>query len=315
MPQEPGDYSFEVGPEFDRVRADRVLATQLPELSRSRVQKLFDEALVFCGDDALDKGDRLHAGDLVSYEIPDLKPAQLHPVDIPLSVLYEDESMIAVDKAPGMVVHPGAGTGEDTLVHALLFHCKGGLSGIGGEERPGIVHRLDKETSGVIVSAKSDAAFLALTRAFSQRKTHKCYLALVAGSPTMEAGAIDAPIGRHHSARQKMCVREGGREAQSDWEVAERFGKVATLLRVTIHTGRTHQVRVHLSHIGLPIAGDELYGWHANKWPKEVPVPRILLHAWTLEIPHPVTKEPLELEAPLPEDFEKVLEALRALAK
>jgi 23S rRNA pseudouridine1911/1915/1917 synthase len=315
MPSDPGEYSFEVPPEMDRVRADKVLAAQLPDLSRSRVQKLFDEGRVYRDDDALDKGDRLHAGDLVTYEIPEVKSALLRGVDIPLKVLYEDESLIAVDKAPGMVVHPGAGTGEDTLVHALLFHCKGGLSGIGGEERPGIVHRLDKETSGVIVSAKSDAAFLAMTRSFSQRHTHKCYLALVAGGPTMEAGSIDAPIGRHHSARQRMCVRADGREAQSDWEVAERFGDAATLLRVVIHTGRTHQVRVHLSHIGLPVAGDELYGWHENKWPKEVPVPRILLHAWKLELPHPVTKEPLELEAPLPGDFEEVLEKLRALGK
>ena len=315
MPEEPGEYSFEVPQEMDRVRADKVLATQLPALSRSRVQKLFDEGLVYRDDDALDKGDRLFAGDSLSYEIPELRPAELRPVDIPLSVLYEDKSMIAVDKAPGMVVHPGAGTGEDTLVHALLFHCKGKLAGIGGEERPGIVHRLDKETSGVIVSAKSDAAFLALTRAFSQRQTHKKYLALVSGSPTMEAGHIDAPIGRHHSARQKMCVREGGREAQSDWEVVERFGKTATLLAVVIHTGRTHQVRVHLSHIGLPLAGDELYGFHSNKWPESVPVPRILLHAWQLEIPHPVKKTPLQLEAPIPQDLTDTMEKLRALAK
>jgi len=315
MPEGPGEYSFEVPVEMDRVRADKVLATQLPELSRSRVQKLFDECRVWRDDDALDKGDRLFAGDVLSYEIPEVKPAELRPVDIPLSILYEDKDMIAVDKAPGMVVHPGAGTGEDTLVHALLFHCKGGLSGIGGEERPGIVHRLDKETSGVIVSAKSDAAFLAMTRSFSERHTHKCYLALVSGAPTKEAGSIDAPIGRHHSNRQKMCVREGGREAVSDWEVAERFGKIATLLSVVIHTGRTHQVRVHLSHIGLPIAGDELYGWHENKWPKEIPVPRILLHAWQLELPHPTKKETLELEAPIPADFEEVLEKLRSLAK
>jgi 23S rRNA pseudouridine1911/1915/1917 synthase len=311
MTDDAHEFNFEVPAEMDRVRADKVLHAQMPDLSRSRVQTLFELGLVWRDDDALEKSDKVYAGDVISYEIPDLKPAKLRPVDIPLKVLFEDEHMIAIDKAPGMVVHPGAGTGEDTLVHALLFHCKGGLSGIGGEERPGIVHRLDKETSGVIVAAKSDPAFLALTKAFSERRTHKCYLALVAGCPTHQGGTIDAPIGRHTANRQKMCIRDDGRSAVSDWEVAERFGSVATLVRVVIHTGRTHQVRVHMSHIGLPLAGDELYGWHENKWPKEVKVPRILLHAWQLEIPHPATHEPLALEAPVPQDFEDVLAALR----
>ena len=313
MSDEAQEFSFEVLPEQDRVRADKVLCTKLPDLSRSRVQALFDAGLVWRDDDALDKGDRLFAGDLVSYEIPAVRPAELRPVDIPLKVLFEDEHMIALDKAPGMVVHPGAGTGEDTLVHALLFHCKGQLSGIGGEERPGIVHRLDKETSGVIVSAKSDNAFLALTKAFSERRTHKCYLAIVAGSPTKLSGTVDAPIGRHTGNRQRMCVRSDGREAVSDWEVVERFGKTATLLRIVIHTGRTHQVRVHMSHIGLPLAGDPTYGWHENAWPKTVPIPRVMLHAWQLSIPHPDTHENIEIEAPIPADFNAVLEALRGL--
>jgi 23S rRNA pseudouridine1911/1915/1917 synthase len=314
MTDESREFSFEVPAEMDRVRADKVLHAQMPELSRSRVQRLFELGLVWRDDDALDKSDKVYSGDVISYEIPEVKPAELRPVDIPLNVLFEDKHMIAIDKAPGMVVHPGAGTGEDTLVHALLFHCKGNLSGIGGEERPGIVHRLDKETSGVMVAAKSDPAFLALTKAFSERRTHKCYLALVAGSPTKQGDTVDAPIGRHTANRQKMCIRSDGRNAVSDWEVAERFGSVATLLRVVIHTGRTHQVRVHMSHIGLPLAGDELYGWHENKWPKSAPVPRIMLHAWKLELPHPASEEPLELEAPLPKDFADTLSALRALS-
>lgn len=308
------EFTFEVPVEMDRVRADKVLHTQLPDLSRSRVQTLFELGLVWRDDDALDKSDKVYAGDSISYEIPEVKPAELRPVDIPLNVIFEDDDMIAIDKAPGMVVHPGAGTGEDTLVHALLFHCKGQLSGIGGEERPGIVHRLDKETSGVIVAAKNDPAFFALTKAFSERRTHKCYLALVAGSPTQQGGTVDAPIGRHTANRQKMCIRNDGRSAVSDWEVAERFGNIATLMRVVIHTGRTHQVRVHMSHIGMPLAGDELYGWHENKWPKEVPIPRIMLHAWQLEIPHPTTHEPVAFEAPLPKDFEDALNALRSFS-
>jgi 23S rRNA pseudouridine1911/1915/1917 synthase len=314
MEEATGEFSFEVTADMDRVRADKVLHAQMPELSRSRVQKLFDEGLVWRGDTALAKSDKLREGDEVSYEIPPPRPARLEAVDIPLRILYEDAHMLAIDKAPGMVVHPGAGTGADTLVHALLHHCKGQLSGIGGEERPGIVHRLDKETSGVIVAAKTDEAFLGLTKAFAERQTKKTYLAIVSGAPTKVGDKVDAPIGRHSVNRQRMCVREDGRPSLSEWEVAERFGKAATLLSVRIHTGRTHQVRVHMAHIGLPLAGDTIYGFHANKWPASVPVPRILLHAWQLGIPHPVTGEMLELEAPLPQDFTDTIAALRKLA-
>jgi 23S rRNA pseudouridine1911/1915/1917 synthase len=311
MSEEAREFNFEVPAELDRVRADKVLHAQMPDLSRSRVQRLFELGLVWRDDDALDKSDRLFAGESVTYEIPQVQPAKLRPVDIPLKVLFEDEHMIAIDKVPGMVVHPGAGTGEDTLVHALLFHCKGSLSGIGGEERPGIVHRLDKETSGVMVAAKSDEAFLALSKTFAERKTYKIYLALVAGSPGVPGGTVDAPIGRHKINRQRMCVRSDGREAQSEWEIQERFGKVATLLRVRILTGRTHQVRVHMSHLGYPLAGDPTYGWRENTWPKSVPVPRVMLHAWKLSLPHPITGETLDLEAPIPEDYAGVLNALR----
>lgn len=310
--ESPQGESFEVTPEMDRVRADKVLSAQLPELSRSRVQKLFDAGIVWREDTALAKSEKLRAGDFISYEIPPARPALLRAVDIPLKVLYEDADMLAIDKAPGMVVHPGAGTGEDTLVHALLFHCKGSLSGIGGEERPGIVHRLDKETSGVMVAAKSDRAFLGLSTAFAERNTHKCYLALISHCPSLPTGEIDAPIGRHHSNRQKMTIRNDGRPAQSDWKIIERFGTRAALVMVRIHTGRTHQVRVHMAHIKHPLAGDTTYGWQRNGWPTGVEVPRVMLHAWKLSLPHPVSGETLELEAPLPEDFKAVIEALRA---
>lgn len=303
--------SFEVPQECDRLRADKALCMQLPEMSRSRVQKLFEAGLVWRDDEALSKSDKLRAGDSVSYEIPPPRPASLRAVDIPLHILHEDADMIAIDKAPGMVTHPGAGTGEDTLVHALLFHCAGQLSGMGGEERPGIVHRLDKETSGVIVAAKNDAAFLALSRAFAERETKKTYLALVSGNPSLPAGRIESPIGRHPVARHKMCVRDDGREALSEWEVVERFGPGATLMRVRIHTGRTHQVRVHMASIGMPLAGDTVYGWQPNRWPGGA-VPRIMLHAWKLSLPHPGSGLPLNLEAPIPEDFQAAIQALRA---
>jgi 23S rRNA pseudouridine1911/1915/1917 synthase len=313
MEVEKDTLNFVVAPEMDRERADKVLHAILADLSRSRVQKLFELGLVWREDDALTKSDKLYAGDVVSYELPEVAPAKLRPVDIPLRVLYEDDDMIAIDKAPGMVVHPGAGTGEDTLVHALLFHCKGSLSGIGGEERPGIVHRLDKETSGVMVAAKTDRSFLGLTKIFAERRTRKEYLAIVAGSPNLPGGSIDAPIGRHGFNRLRMCVRNDGRPAQSDWEIVERFGKIATLVKIRIHTGRTHQVRVHMSYIGYPLAGDPTYGWRENSWPKDAPVPRVMLHAWHLELPHPLTGEPLELEAPIPDDFSRVINNLRGI--
>ncbi len=291
---------------MDRLRADKVLCTQLPEWSRSRVQKLFDAGLVWRDDEALSKSEKLRSGDLISYEIPPATKSSLTPADIPLEVIFEDEDLLAINKAPGMVTHPGAGTGQDTLVHALLHHCKGALSSIGGEERPGIVHRLDKDTSGVIVVAKSDRAYLALSEAFAQRNTNKCYLAIVAGQPGLPGGNIDQPIGRHPANRLKMCIRRDGRPAQSDWELVSRIGHWASTVKVRIHTGRTHQVRVHMAHIGLPLCGDSTYGWQANSTPAGIVVPRVMLHAWKLQIPHPVSGEMLNLEAPIPEDFRKL---------
>lgn len=299
---------------MNRLRADKVVHAQQPDLSRSRIQRLFDAGLVWREDEALTKSDKLFAGDTVSFTIPPPVPLELRPVDLPLDVLFEDDDLIVLNKVPGMVVHPGAGTGEDTLVHALLHHCRGQLSGIGGVERPGIVHRLDRETSGVIVAAKSDPAFLGLSRAFAERMTQKTYLALVSGAPQLPVGTIDAPIGRHPIHRHKMAVTPHGREALSHWEVLERYAKprgtrdeassrpVAALLRVRIHTGRTHQIRVHLSHIGYPVAGDPTYGFQANRWPGEPP-PRVMLHAWHLALDHPVTGEPMVFEAPMPDDM------------
>lgn len=311
MSDAASEFSIEIPQEHDRLRADKAVHAAHGEISRSQIQRLFEKGLVWREEQALAKSDRVYAGDIISYSIPPPQPLDLRPIPIPLDVLYEDEHMIAINKRPGMVVHPGAGTGEDTLVHALLHHCSGQLSGIGGVERPGIVHRLDKETSGVIVAAKSDAAFAGLSKAFSERQVDKIYLALASGAPKLPGGRIEAPIGRHSVHRQRMTVRDDGRIAISDWEVASRFDNSATLFKVRIHTGRTHQIRVHLSHLGWPIAGDATYGWRDRDWPLPQPPPRILLHAWQLSLKHPVTHAPLELEATLPDDFAQVLDALR----
>ncbi|HEY0945282.1 MAG TPA: RluA family pseudouridine synthase, partial [Opitutaceae bacterium] len=235
----PNTYTVPAG--YRRARADKVLATAFPEHSRAAWQRAFEAGLVRCGDRVLDKSDDVRAGDVLTYAFPEVKPTELKAVDIPLDVIFEDEHLLAINKAAGMVVHPGAGTGEDTLVHALLSHCEGQLSGIGGVERPGIVHRLDRETSGVMLVAKTDAAHRALSTQFSERALHKEYLALVDGAPRLLSGSIKKSIGRNPHHRHKMAIVEeeqGGRDAHTDWEVVERFGNLAALLRCTIHTGR-----------------------------------------------------------------------------
>lgn len=304
------EHVFEVPPEHDRWRADKAVHAFHSEISRSQIQRLFEKGLVWREEVALAKSDKVYVGDTLSFSIPPPVPLELRPVDIPLEVLYEDEHLIAINKAPGMVVHPGAGTGEDTLVHALLHHCHGELSGIGGVERPGIVHRLDRETSGVIVAAKSDLAFQGLSKAFSERLAKKTYLAIVAGRPRFLAGTINEPIGRHPVHRQRMAVRNGGREALSEWEIEADLGPALTLLRVRIHTGRTHQIRVHLAHIGHPIAGDPTYGWKEHTWPLPEPCSRVMLHALRLKLDHPATGEPLRFDAPLPADIEGIIDTL-----
>jgi 23S rRNA pseudouridine1911/1915/1917 synthase len=224
--------------------------------------------------------------------------------------------MLAINKAAGMVVHPGAGTAADTLVHALLAHCRGNLSGVGGVERPGIVHRLDRETSGIILVAKTDAAHRGLSGQFAARTIEKEYLAIVGGSPELLRGSIRKPIGRHPAQRHKMTVSaEGkGREAWTDWAVVERFGAGAALVRCVLHTGRTHQIRVHLKSLGHGLLGDRLYGRQADLH-LPLKVPRTMLHAEHLVLQHPVTGKVLDLRAPLPPDFAAVLKALRKKPK
>lgn len=300
-----------------RMRADKALAAAFPEHSRVAFQRCLDAGLVTRNGKVIDRSAEVVAGDEIVFSFPETKPAELKAVDIPLDVVFEDKHLLAINKAAGMVVHPGAGTGEDTLVHALLAHCEGELSGIGGVERPGIVHRLDRETSGIMLVAKTDAAHRGISEQFAARTSHKQYLALVDGVPSLLSGSVRKPIGRNPTQRHKMAVVEGpgGRDAHTDWERVEAFGgNVASLMRCTIHTGRTHQIRVHMKSLGHVLLGDVVYGWKPSP---RIPVQptRVMLHAEHLVIKHPITGKVLDLRAPLPDDFEALINTLRTLEK
>jgi 23S rRNA pseudouridine1911/1915/1917 synthase len=294
-----------------RERADKLLAAALPEHSRVAWQRAFDAGRVLRGTEVLNKKSELHGGDVIQYSHAEVVASVLRPADIPLDVLYEDEHLLALNKAAGMVVHPGAGTGDDTLVHALLAHCAGGLSGVGGVERPGIVHRLDRETTGVIVVAKSDAAHRGLSEQFAERHLHKEYLALVTGVPRLLSGRIESSISRHPVHRHKMTTGEGGKPSRTDWTREKVFSPYAALMRCHILTGRTHQIRVHMKSAGHPILGDSIYGWKDSAPLPMVP-PRIMLHAEHLIFDHPITARRLEIRAPMPADFTAMIAAFEA---
>lgn len=309
-PLRPGDETtFEVPVGTRRERVDKVLSRAFPELSRGAWQRVIEAGNVWRDDEPLIKKTPVGPGDSLAFRIPEERPSELRPVAIPLTVLHEDADLIVIAKDPGMVVHPGAGTGEDTLVHALLHHTGGVLSLAGGTERPGIVHRLDKETSGAMVAAKSDAAFYALTRAFSERVVEKEYLAIVSGYPEGARDRSDAPIGRHPQVRTRMTVRTDGRAARSEWRVVERIGTCAALIAVRIHTGRTHQIRVHLSHAGFPLLGDPTYGFR-RECVEPVAIPRVMLHSANLRFQHPASGAWMDFAAPLPDDFRHTLARL-----
>jgi 23S rRNA pseudouridine1911/1915/1917 synthase len=302
-----------------RLRADKALALAFPDHSRTALQRAFDAGLVMVRGVAVKRDHAVAGGDTIEFALPDTKPAELKAVDIPLDVIFEDKHLLAVNKPAGMVVHPGAATGEDTLVHALLAHCAGSLSGIGGVERPGIVHRLDRDTTGIIIVAKNDKAHRGLAEQFSARSLHKEYLALVAGAPVLLSGSIKKAIGRNQQHRHKMTVIDAddeerhGKDAHTDWEVVEKFGSAATLVRCLIHTGRTHQIRVHMKSLGHVILGDEIYGWKPDARLTKQPE-RVMLHAEHLVVKHPITKKTLDLRAPLPPDFEAQIAQLRKIA-
>jgi 23S rRNA pseudouridine1911/1915/1917 synthase len=303
--------SFLVPETIRRERADKVLAHAFPEHSRSAFQRALEAGLVRVDGKVIEQSQEVRAGQVIDWSLPEVIPMELKAVDIPLNVIFEDKHLIVLNKAAGMVVHPGIGTGEDTLVHALLAHCAGGLSGIGGVERPGIVHRLDKETSGLLVVAKNDAAHRALADQFASRALQKEYVTLVAGVPKTDSGTIDRSISRHPVHRHRMTTGEGGRPSRTDWTVEKKFSDQAAYLRCRIHTGRTHQIRVHLKSLGHPVLGDVTYGWKQHP---DLPVPpRIMLHAAHLVFTHPVSGKTLDLTAPLPKDFKLMLAALKKL--
>jgi 23S rRNA pseudouridine1911/1915/1917 synthase len=289
--------TFHVTPAHAGERFDRFVAAQLPELSRSRVQALIRSGDILLNGASARLSESLRVDDLVTARIPDSAPlAELQAEDIPLAVLHEDSDLIVIDKPAGLVVHPGAGNATGTLVQALLHHCTD-LSGIGGVERPGIVHRLDKETSGCLVVAKNDLAHQSLAAQFAGRTVEKTYLAIVEGTLRRGSGVVDAAIGRHRSNRQKMAVDATGkgREAVTHYRVLAAADGLS-LVECQPKTGRTHQIRVHLKHLGHPLAGDPVYGRRGH-------FERHLLHAWKLAFDHPRSGERLTFTSPVPADF------------
>ncbi len=294
------------------MRADKVFAAQFDDISRARLQRAFEAGQVTFDGETIDKRFKIIRAGTLRATLKEAKfDSSPKAVNIPLNIIYEDASLIVVNKASGMVTHPGSGTGENTLVHALLHHCGKNLSRIGTPNRPGIVHRLDKETSGLIVVAKNDRAHHKLAESFSERKTHKHYTALVMGIPKSSRGTIKAPIGRHPTKRTRMAVVPKGKPAHTDWQVETRYGQDAALISCVIHTGRTHQIRVHMSEMRFPLLGDCIYGFKPGRL-KEIQVPRIMLHATELRIQHPDRDELMEFNAPLPADFGEVISQLEA---
>ncbi len=302
-----GRTSLTAASEDRGVRLDSFLACRVPELTRSAAARLIETGRVTVAGRTAAKSCRLEGGELVEAELPDPEPTQALPQDIPLDVVYEDGDVIVVNKPAGLVVHPAPGHPDGTLVNALLHHCGSSLSGIGGELRPGIVHRIDRDTSGLIIAAKNDAAHQALSAQLQDHTLARTYEAVVVGNLREDRGTVDAPIGRHHTDRKKMAVTDrGGRAAVTHWEVLERF-QGFTHVRCRLETGRTHQIRVHMAHLGHPICGDTVYG--ARK-----PVPGLTgqcLHAVGLRFIHPRTGETVELSCPLSDAFTALLEKLR----
>ena len=278
------------------VRLDRFLAGAAGDFSRARIQDLIKSGHVSLNGSTAKASVHVRAGDEVVLDEPPPAPTETLPEEIALDVLYEDSDLIVINKPAGLVVHPAAGHWSGTLVNALLHHCHD-LSGIGGEQRPGIVHRLDRETSGCLVAAKNDAAHQALVRQFSGREVTKIYLALAAGKLARLSGTIETTIGRHPVQRKKMAVlpADRGRAAKTTYRVLREL-PAGTLVECTLHTGRTHQIRVHFKHLGHPLLGDALYGRRAG-------FARQMLHAWRLGLAHPRTGERLNFESPIPPDF------------
>jgi len=319
---------FQVGHPSAGTRLDVFLAAACSDLSRSRIQKLIEQGAVRLGDRPVKRSHVVRAGEVFSVDVPEPEPAAILPEAIPLSILYEDAHVIAIDKPAGLVVHPAPGHASGTLVNALLHHVRD-FAGIGGELRPGIVHRLDRDTSGVLLVAKTDLAHTSLSRQMKKRQMRKEYLALAAGIPRVRKGEVRFAVGRDPRDRKKMKafrvadeLPAGAREAHTLFEIEKDFFALGlTLLRCRLVTGRTHQIRVHLAASGLPIVGDPVYGRPRYERVRDLALkktlaefPRQALHAERVTFRHPETHEPIEIVAPLPEDMRRLLEAVDAAA-
>jgi 23S rRNA pseudouridine1911/1915/1917 synthase len=311
MDQQPESFTIEQS--LPRGRLDSFLRARFPGVSRGTIQRLIEQGHIKVNGRTVKPTHTPRSGEIVSLVWPEVRAAEAQPEDIPLRILYEDSDLIVVNKAPGIVVHPAAGNEAGTLVNALLHHCEGELSGIGGVARPGIVHRLDKDTSGCLVVAKNDTAHLALAEQFAGREVTKIYDAILCGELLRERGEIHAAIARHPTQRKRMAVARGGREASTSYEVVEHL-RGATLVRAQLHTGRTHQIRVHFRHLGFPLVGDDTYGKKQNVRLRELTnyaAPRQMLHARELSFRHPRSGKVVKFEAPWPEDFLGAMIALR----
>jgi len=299
-------YSFQIEKGEEGERLDTFLRNRLADFSRSRIKTLIEEGFIKVNGRQVKASYKVKQGELVEVRVPVEKEPVLEPQDVPFRIIYEDEHLAVIEKPAGVVVHPAPGHKEGTLVHGLLKRLKD-LSGIGGKLRPGIVHRLDKETSGIMLVAKNDISHRKLVEAFKNREIHKEYFALVYGVPELKAFKVEASIGRHPVNRKKMAVLPSGREAVTLFEVKESFKKASLVLAKPL-TGRTHQIRVHLSYKGHPILGDPVYGGLKHNIPKP---PRLMLHAWKISFVHPLKEKWVEFTSPIPEDFENYMEKLK----
>ena len=306
---------FTVEQSLPGMRLDKFLSEKFPAVSRGALQRLIEQGHIRVNGEVVKPTHRPHEGEVIDVHWPEARPAEAQPEDIPLDILFEDKSLLVLNKAAGIVVHPAAGHEEHTLVNALLHHCKGSLSGIGGVMRPGIVHRLDKETSGCLIVAKNDLTHLALAQQFGERTVRKIYHTILCGEVPRASGEIKAAIARHPTHRKRMAANDedSGRAAHTSYKLLERLNS-STYVQAQIHTGRTHQVRVHFLHIGFPVVGDDTYGARANARLKELTnfaAPRVMLHAQQFTFVHPHTKKEMTFEAPLPADFQAALKFLR----
>lgn len=302
--------SIKVTEDGKNVRADVFVSENEEDISRSFAGRLFSEGLAKVNGRAAKPSLKLKEGDVITFTLPEPEAIDAEPEDIPLNIVYEDDSVLVINKPRGMVVHPAVGNERGTVVNAALFHCQGSLSGINGSVRPGIVHRIDKDTTGLLVIAKNDRAHKSLTDQLADRSLSRVYYALVNGNIKEDGGTVDAPIGRSPKDRKKMAVVPDGRSAVTDFEVIERFGAY-TLVRCKLRTGRTHQIRVHMKHIGHSVVGDKAYGIKNERFA----LAGQLLHAKEISFIHPETGEKVTFSCPLPEDFASVLEVLRKTKK